>query len=259
MAIHETTPTKPFNPNDYMLKLQGKNYLPVAARIAWLNAEFPHLFSIEVVNYEHSTTTRTFGSGPTAKTCEVREAIYRMRVTFPNGTYVEGDKGETDIDFGDYREKAQTGALGRALAMAGYGTLNAPEFDESATTSRASGIDGVRIVDAPQPVRPVTQIVATPGADPEPKAKKARKEDKPSPQVEASPTAPDTSAEYREVTRLFSQLSLAETTKAQATAIVNAAVAAGGVSRANALGTAALVDLGASLQALIPSSTLQTS
>ena len=34
--------------------------------------------------------------------------------------------------------KAETGAVGRALAMCGYGTLQAPEFDE-----------GERIADAP--------------------------------------------------------------------------------------------------------------
>jgi hypothetical protein len=32
--------------------------------------------------------------------------------------------------FPDYIEKAETGAIGRALAMCGYGTLQAPEFDE---------------------------------------------------------------------------------------------------------------------------------
>ena len=39
-------------------------------------------------------------------------------------------KRETEIGFPDYIEKAETGAVGRALAMCGYGTLQAPEFDE---------------------------------------------------------------------------------------------------------------------------------
>jgi hypothetical protein len=47
-------------------------------------------------------------------------------------------KKETEIGFPDYIEKAETGAIGRALAMCGYGTLQAPEFDE-----------GERIADAP--------------------------------------------------------------------------------------------------------------
>ena len=40
-------------------------------------------------------------------------------------------KKETEAGFPDYIEKAETGAIGRALAMCGYGTLQAPEFDES--------------------------------------------------------------------------------------------------------------------------------
>ena len=39
-------------------------------------------------------------------------------------------KKETESGFPDYIEKAETGAIGRALAMCGYGTLQAPEFDE---------------------------------------------------------------------------------------------------------------------------------
>jgi hypothetical protein len=39
-------------------------------------------------------------------------------------------KKETESRFPDYIEKAETGAIGRALAMCGYGTLQAPEFDE---------------------------------------------------------------------------------------------------------------------------------
>ena len=37
---------------------------------------------------------------------------------------------EIEIGFPDYIEKAETGAIGRALARCGYGTLQAPEFDE---------------------------------------------------------------------------------------------------------------------------------
>ena len=47
-------------------------------------------------------------------------------------------KKETEIGFPDYIEKAETGAISRALAMCGYGTLQAPDFNK-----------GERIADAP--------------------------------------------------------------------------------------------------------------
>ena len=51
-------------------------------------------------------------------------------------------KSETMSDFRDYFEKAETKAIGRALAMLGYGTQFAPELDEAE-----------RVVDTPQPAK----------------------------------------------------------------------------------------------------------
>jgi hypothetical protein len=56
-----------------------------------------------------------------------------MKVTIKDmlGTVIAtARKKETDNHFPDYIEKAETGAIGRALARCGYGTLQAPEFDE---------------------------------------------------------------------------------------------------------------------------------
>ena len=49
---------------------------------------------------------------------------------------------ETARGFPDYVEKAETGAIGRALGVLGYGTQFAPEFDEGTE----------RIVDSPMPI-----------------------------------------------------------------------------------------------------------
>jgi hypothetical protein len=128
-----------FDPNKYMLKLpktkkiqltngQVKwektetDYLPVAARIAWFRKDHP----------DWSIITKCVRL---AEKGIVMKAIIKN----PNGRIIAtARKKETEIGFPDYIEKAETGAVGRALAMCGYGTLQAPEFDE-----------GGRIADAP--------------------------------------------------------------------------------------------------------------
>jgi hypothetical protein len=120
-----------FDPMKYMLKLpktkkvslpNGEvrwekteaDYLPVAARIAWFRREHP-LWSI-ITEVE-----------------QLADKAVVMKATIKDmlGTVIAtARKKETEIGFPDYIEKAETGAIGRALAMCGYGTLQAPEFDE---------------------------------------------------------------------------------------------------------------------------------
>lgn len=120
-----------FDPNKYMLKLpktkkvkmsngQVKweqteaDYLPVAARIAWFRKEHPSWSIItKVVQLAN------------------KAVIMKAIIKDENGRIIAtARKKETEIGFPDYIEKAETGAVGRALAMCGYGTLQAPEFDE---------------------------------------------------------------------------------------------------------------------------------
>ena len=128
-----------FDPNLYMLKLPKNkkvtlsngqtrwekveaDYLPVAPRIVWFRREHP----------DWSIITRAV---KTARKAIVMKAI----VKDSEGRIIAtARKKETEIGFPDYIEKAETGAVGRALAMCGYGTLQAPEFDE-----------GDRLADAP--------------------------------------------------------------------------------------------------------------
>ena len=120
-----------FDPNKYMLKLPKSkkvqmgngqvrweqvetDYLPVAARIAWFRRDHP----------DWSIITKTI---QLANKAVVMKAIIKDA----NGRIIAtARKKETEIGFPDYIEKAETGAVGRALAMCGYGTLQAPEFDE---------------------------------------------------------------------------------------------------------------------------------
>jgi hypothetical protein len=70
-------------------------------------------------------------------------ARFRATVTDGKGGRATGTKSENAASFADYIEKAETGAIGRALAALGYGTQFAPDLDEAH-----------RIVDAPVEQRP---------------------------------------------------------------------------------------------------------
>ena len=128
-----------FNPNKYMLKLpktkkvtlgNGQikwektetDYLPVAARIAWFRKDHP--------DWSIITKTVQLANKAVVMKAIIKNAEGRIIAT--------ARKKETEVGFPDYIEKAETGAIGRALALCGYGTLQAPEFDE-----------GERIADAP--------------------------------------------------------------------------------------------------------------
>jgi hypothetical protein len=120
-----------FDPMKYMLKLPKNkkvklsngqvrwekvetDYLPVAPRIAWFRKDHPY-WSI-VTEVEQMAD---------------KAVIMKAVIKDMTGTVIAtARKRETQNGFPDYIEKAETGAIGRALAMCGYGTLQAPEFDE---------------------------------------------------------------------------------------------------------------------------------
>jgi hypothetical protein len=112
-----------FNPNDHMMKLKGKDYLQVAWRLVWFREDHPD-----------------FGINAEALALTEDHAIFKATITDANGTQLSSGHGsESKKDFGDFIEKAETKAIGRALAMLGYGTqFAADELDE-----------GDRIVDSP--------------------------------------------------------------------------------------------------------------
>jgi hypothetical protein len=150
--------TEPFNPNDHLMDLKGKSYLQVAHRLLWLNEDLKagSIGGFEILTELMSESTWTDDK----RKREVKEVVFRatIEITDTAGDVVKRVTGwgsETDVDFGDYREKAETKAIGRAVALAGYGTQHAPEFDEGERSSPILDADGNRgpigpgVVDAP--------------------------------------------------------------------------------------------------------------
>lgn len=120
--------------------LQGKQYLEVSYRVLWMREEHPE-WGIETEFLQ--------------LTSEV--AIAKSTIKDGQGKIIaQGTKTETPKGFADYIEKAETGSVGRALALCGYGTQFAQELEE-----------GDRIVDAPKELRkPQEPTSAQPPADP---------------------------------------------------------------------------------------------
>ncbi len=136
-------PAKSFDASKYLTDLNGRDYLEVKWRLLWLRTEHPEaLIQTELVKH---------GGGL---------ALFRARAAVPGAGEASGWGSETADDFADYIEKAETKALGRALAALGYGTQFCEDFDFSAERRASSGrrraasspsaeVKTERVVDAP--------------------------------------------------------------------------------------------------------------
>jgi hypothetical protein len=128
-----------FDPRDYLIKLGNKDYLPVAARLHWLN-EKEENFTIhtEIVKLED---TYVICMGIVTVHDKEGKVVKSARAY----------KREDKTHFPDFLEKASTGAVGRALGMLGFGTqYTAEEFDE---TIGLNADNTPRIVDTPRPTQ----------------------------------------------------------------------------------------------------------
>jgi predicted component of type VI protein secretion system len=113
-----------FDAAKHITKVSGRDYLEVKWRLVWLRSEHPEAH-IETELKEHARNT----------------AVFRALVTLPNGASATGWGSESSDDFGDYLEKAETKALGRALAALGFGTQFCQDYD--------FGAEQQRVVDSP--------------------------------------------------------------------------------------------------------------
>ncbi|MEZ4505865.1 MAG: hypothetical protein R2848_08370 [Thermomicrobiales bacterium] len=128
----ETTST--FDPRKYVSRVGGADYLEVKWRVLWLRTLHPDaLIETELISHENSV------------------AVFKAHVAIPGGGSSTGWGSEGYDDFRDYLEKAETKALGRALAALGFGTQFTPDFDF------AEGQE--KVVDAPVRLARQRQLV----------------------------------------------------------------------------------------------------
>src|SRR4051794_3237613 len=121
-----------FEPSKYLVNLNGRGeYLEVKWRLLWLRTEHPEaIIETELVKLEE------------------RDAVFKARVTIPGGGSATGWGSESAGDFRDFIEKAETKAIGRALAALGYGTQFCQDH-EFGGGNIVAGNGQMRIVDAP--------------------------------------------------------------------------------------------------------------
>jgi len=106
-----------------LINFKGKEYLEVKYRLVWFRSEHPG-WTIET-EFVNVTENSSFAKAT------IRDETGRVLAT--------SHKLENKLGFSDFVEKSETGAIGRALALLGFGTqFCADELDE-----------GERIVDAP--------------------------------------------------------------------------------------------------------------
>jgi hypothetical protein len=124
-----------FNPHEHLIQIKNKNgaadYLPVQWRLVWFRQLCPTgtIDTEELeVDLDRECEAEIYAWNVDAKrsekTLKIAKGYARFRavVTDGKGGRATATKSERAVDFPDFIEKAETGAVGRALAMLGYGT-----------------------------------------------------------------------------------------------------------------------------------------
>jgi hypothetical protein len=143
----------PFDPSAHLIKLQGKDYLEVRWRLAWLREAHPDATIVtEIVQIDTAAEW----------------AVIRATVTLPTGGSATGMALQRPTAIAkDYIANGETSAIGRALGALGFGTQHAVEFDQ-----------GEQVVDAPvtrpSPVAASASAPMPPRPEPDPALVTAR-------------------------------------------------------------------------------------
>lgn len=135
----QTDPEATFDPSRYLTKVGAADYLEVKWRLVWLRETQPYArIDTELISHDG------------------QEAVFRAKVEIwgPGGVdnpflvrSATGWGSEAANDFRDYLEKAETKALGRALAALGFGTQFCPDFDFGNPLDRSA--NAKKVVDSP--------------------------------------------------------------------------------------------------------------
>lgn len=105
-----------FDPSRYLTKVGSADYLEIKWRLVWLRELHP---DAEIVTSLYSHDDQL--------------AVFSANVHIPGGGSATGWGSEGYNDFRDYLEKAETKALGRALAALGFGTQFCGDFEFGAS------------------------------------------------------------------------------------------------------------------------------
>lgn len=144
-----------------MMLLKGKDYLPAAERVKWFKSDYPAEKS-KILTKLHSVESDM---------CIAEAEIYLLTDTNGYVLVANDFKQEHKKDFGDFVEKASTGAIARALARVGYGTVDAQDTAADARLADApvepkstgSKYLGTDVNTAPSMPTPITTTAATKG------------------------------------------------------------------------------------------------
>lgn len=123
--MDEQSSRKTFDPRPYLRTISAdgwqSEYLDVRWRLAWLRTEQPNArITTEHVILDHDS------------------AVFRAMVQIPDGGCATGYGSETRDDWDDFIEKAETKAIGRALAALGFGTQFAIDFESDGDAGKKS-------------------------------------------------------------------------------------------------------------------------
>ncbi len=150
-----------FNPEEKMIKMKSSspNYLEVKWRLVMLRELYPEAQVITNVMW-HDEEKRNCYVAATISLPPAKVHPETGHVIIP-GAIGTGHKMECYSDFRDYVEKAETGAIGRALGAVGVGLqYSEVEFDyESASPKEYTGVDSpvVEKAKTPRRTKPLTR------------------------------------------------------------------------------------------------------